>query len=604
MDTTTYIEETAAPERTPLPDGGAAASNAQGARIAVLLDSAASAQILVQGLAGMGYGNAFAVDAGGGMHQALLNQRPDLVLMDTALDGQHGVDMLMWMRAEKSLSETPVILLSEAAAGAERLRALELRVNDYLVKPVDLRELSLRMRNLLALTARRPGADDEDRLTGLGNRQRFNALLEWALTYSRRTQSVGAVLQIGIDRFAAVNEALGHAVGDQLLREVAGRLARSVRDTDLVAGTDQAYGSGEFGVAVSRVGGDEFSVLLPVIQRAEQAATVATRIRAAMAAPCRIGGHELIATCCIGIAVFPADGTVRDVVLGNATTAMAHAKQRGRDRHEYYGKEMNSRSLERLALERDLRVALANNAFTLAYQPKVNVQSGMLCGAEALLRWDHPERGMISPAEFIPVAEDIDMIGALGDWVLREACRQIGAWQSLGMAAPCISVNISARQMQDEQFEANVMRVLDETRIGGGGIMLEITESALMKDPPRAAAAMGSLRERGVGISIDDFGTGYSSLAYLRRFPLDELKIDKSFLTELTADGKAIVSAIITLGHSLRLKVVAEGVEHQRELDFLRTHGCDEYQGYLFRKPLAPDEFESLMALRTPISTR
>ena len=336
-------------------------------------------------------------------------------------------------------------------------------------------------------------------------------------------------------------------------------------------------------------------MLLPVIQRAEQAATVATRIRNAMAAPFHVAGNPLIVTCCIGIAVFPADGANRDVILGNAGVAMTHAKQQGRDRHEFYGKEMNDRSLARLALERDLRQALEHNEFSLVYQGKAGVKGGRLVGAETLLRWRHPERGIVSPAEFIPIAEEIDLIAPLGEWVLRSACRQIHAWNTAGIAAPRISVNVSARQMHEAGFEKSVRQILDESRIGGASIVLELTESALMKDPDKTVAILKSLRETGVGISIDDFGTGYSSLAYLRRFPLDELKIDKSFLMEATEDSAAIASAIIALGHSLRLKVVAEGVEHEHQLDFLRSRNCDEYQGYLFSKPIPAAAFEVLM---------
>jgi EAL domain-containing protein (putative c-di-GMP-specific phosphodiesterase class I) len=248
-----------------------------------------------------------------------------------------------------------------------------------------------------------------------------------------------------------------------------------------------------------------------------------------------------------------------------------------------------------LALEGDLRQALENNEFSLVYQAKVGVKAGRLAGAETLLRWQHSDHGMISPVEFIPIAEEIDLIAPLGEWVLRSACRQIRAWHTAGISVPRISVNVSARQMHEPGFEKSIRRILEESRIDGTSIVLELTESALMKDPDRAVSILKSLRETGVGISIDDFGTGYSSLAYLRRFPLDELKIDRSFLMESTEDSAAITSAIIALGHSLRLKVVAEGVEHEHQLDFLRSRDCDEYQGFLFSKPIPAEAFEVLM---------
>jgi EAL domain-containing protein (putative c-di-GMP-specific phosphodiesterase class I) len=322
---------------------------------------------------------------------------------------------------------------------------------------------------------------------------------------------------------------------------------------------------------------------------------VAVRIQQALAEPFKVAGHELIITCSIGIAVFPADGLTRDLIIGNAGAAMAHAKQQGRDRHEFYGKEMNNRSLARLALERDLRQALEREEFFLVYQPKVAVKAGGLTGAEVLLRWRHPQRGMVNPAEFIPIAEEIDLINPLGDWVFRNACRQIRAWNDAGLATPRISINVSARQMHDPNFEKNIRRMLAECRVSGSSVVLELTESALMMDPDRTAAVLKSLRDAGIGISIDDFGTGYSSLAYLRRFQLDELKIDRSFLMESSEDSAAIATAIIALGHSLRLKVVAEGVEHEAQLEFLRSRNCDEYQGYYFSRPVPAEAFESLL---------
>ena len=489
------------------------------ASVMVLLDDAANAGLLSASLEAMGYRNVVAADEPAAARQLLLNDRPDLLLLDAQLPGEGGLELLAWMRSDKSLKDIPVIVLADSNGMDLKLRALELGASDCLSKPVDARELALRMRNTLALTGavRRSGVDEQDGLTGLTNRQRFNTVLEWALTYAKRMGIVGAVLQIGVDRFGHVNEALGPSVGDRLLQAVALRLMDCVRETDMISGAaNQA--SGDFGVSLSRIGGDEFSVLLPVIQRAEQAATVAIRIRNAMAAPFHVAGHQLIVTCCIGIAVFPSDGMNRDGILGNAGVAMTHAKQQGRDRHEFYGKEMNDRSLARLALERDLRQALERNEFSLVYQAKVGVKAGRLAGAETLLRWHHPERGLVNPMEFIPLAEEIDLIAPLGDWVLRSACRQIYAWNRAGIAAPRISVNVSARQMHEPGFEKSIRRVLDESRIGGASIVLELTESALMKDPDRTVAILKSLRETGVGISIDDFGTGYSSLAYLRRF--------------------------------------------------------------------------------------
>ena len=576
------------------------------ARVMVLLEEAANSDLLCSVLRDAGFRNAFTASGVVMARQMLLSDRPDLLLLDSTLPGESGASFLSWMRVDKALQEVPVLMLADWSDPADRLNALELGVADYLAKPVDARELALRMRNLLGFTLRRPGANDSDTLTGLTNRQRFNTILDWAITYAKRVNITGAVLQIGVDRFQQVNDALGTRVGDQLLQAVAKRLGDCVRETDLVSGageTDEDSAASEFNVELSRIGGDEFSILLPVIKRGEQAATVAGRIRNAMVAPFRVGGHDLQVTCCIGIAVFPDDGSMRDILLGNAGVAMAHGKAQGRDRHEFYSKEMGRRSVLRLSLEADLRLALERNEFMLTYQAKVAVQAGHVAGAEALLRWRHPERGMVSPVEFIPVAEETDLIGPLGEWVLRDACRQINEWVRAGITPPLISVNVSARQMQKKGFEQIVRRALDDTHVSGAGIVLELTESALMQDPDGTVKLLNKLRsETGVGISIDDFGTGYSSLAYLRRFPLDELKIDRSFIAEFNEDSIAIAAAIIALAHSLRLRVVAEGVEHIQQLEFLKRNNCDEYQGFYFSKPIPAQAFASLLRSSVKVS--
>lgn len=568
---------------------------APSAAVMLVLEDAANAELISDCLREYGYSNVFIAEEPAAAHQKLLNDLPDLLLVDVALPGSNGLDLLQWVRSEKLLNGTAVIVLGDGADMEVKLRALELGAADFLPKPVHARELALRMRNMMTRRGTRSVHVDQDALTGLTNRQRFNIILDWAITYAKRTGVIGAVLQIGVDRFAQVNEALGPTVGDRLLQEVAKRLSTYVRETDVVSTAPDQGPGGDVGVSVSRIGGDEFSVLLPVIQRPEQAALVASRIRNAMSEPFQVAGNVLIVTCSIGIAVFPSDGMTRDTVIRNAGAAMAHAKQQGRDRHEFYGKEMNHRSLARLALERDLRLALERNEFSLVYQPKVAVRAGRLTGAETLLRWRHPIQGMVSPAEFIPVAEEIDLINPLGEWVLRNACRQIQAWKAAGLPTPRISVNVSARQLHDPHFEQSVCSVLAECQVAGANIVLELTESALVQDPDRTAAILKSLRGHGIGLSIDDFGTGYSSLAYLRRFPLDELKIDRSFLLEANEGSTTIASAIIALGHSLQLRVVAEGVEHERQLEFLRAQNCDEYQGYYFSKPIPADAFESLL---------
>jgi EAL domain-containing protein (putative c-di-GMP-specific phosphodiesterase class I) len=348
---------------------------------------------------------------------------------------------------------------------------------------------------------------------------------------------------------------------------------------------------------VSRQGGDEFVVLLSEVEQSEHADVTARRMLQAVAEPHSIDQHDLYVTTCIGVSIYPDDGQDAETLVKNADTAMYQAKETGRESYQFFRSAMNVRAVERQSIEESLRRALERQEFTLHYQPKINLTTGGITGAEALIRWNHSVRGSVSPAQFIPVAEDCGLILPIGNWVLREACRQAREWVDAGLPLSSMAVNISAMEFRDDNFLESVFAALRETGLDPKSLELELTESVLMKRAESAASVLRTLRARGVQLAVDDFGTGYSSLSYLRKFPIDALKIDQSLVRQITATpgDTAIVAAIISMGRSLRLRVVAEGVETQPELAFLQSHQCDEAQGYYFSRPVLPQQFAKLL---------
>ena len=563
-------------------------------KIAIVDDEPLNVEGLEACLRGVGYTNVVSTSDAAGVQELLFNEQPDVVLLDLMTPPLDGFDILAWMRNERTLQHVPVIVLTSVVDAKTKLRALELGATDFLAKPVDASELALRLRNTLAAKIYRDRLAHFDSLTGLPNRERYLDCLDWALRYSKRYDTVGAVLQVGLDRFKQVNEALGPAIGDHLLRAVALRLQKLVRDTDFVARTD---GRGAETV-VSRLGGDEFTVLLPIIERPENAAVVAQRILDMNAAPFKVGSREIFISCRIGIAVFPADGTAKDAILRDAGVAMRHAKLDG-DSFKFYSKDLNAKSLHALSLEGELRRAIGRGELRLYYQPKVDLRTGLLCGAEALVRWQHPTRGLVGPDDFVPLAEETGLIIGLGDWVLAAGCAQVKAWRTRGLAAPRISVNLSSLQFRRRKLAQTISDALSDAGVEAGDLALELTESAIMDGGLENVHVLNELKELGVLLSIDDFGTGYSSLSHLKRFPLDEIKIDRGFLADITTDrdNAAIVTAIIRMGHSLGLKVVAEGLETTGQLAFVRTQNCDQAQGFLFGRPVPPEEFGKLLQI-------
>jgi diguanylate cyclase (GGDEF)-like protein/PAS domain S-box-containing protein len=433
-----------------------------------------------------------------------------------------------------------------------------------------------------ALSSKMSHLAQHDSLTDLPNRILLKDRLAQAMTLACRHQKKLALLFLDVDRFKHINDSLGHAVGDRLLQSVAQRLVDLVRSSD----------------TVSRQGGDEFVVLLSEMTHSQDAAVVAEKILLTLATPHRIEQHELHVTASIGIVTYPDDGTEAETLMKNADFAMYHAKDAGRNNYQFFKPDMNFRAVERQSLENDLRHALKRQEFVLHYQPKINLETGSIIGVEALVRWRHPQRGLVPAKQFIPVAEECGFIVPIGRWILREACRQARAWQDAGLPPLRIAINTSAVELRANDFVAGVRAILRETGLEPRYLELELTETFLMQDSKSTAAVLKELKDIGVHLALDDFGTGYSSLSYVKRFPIDTLKIDQSFVRDLAtdADDASIVSAVISMGKSLHMRVVAEGVETREQLEFLREHSCPFAQGYYFSPPVSAGEFSQLLA--------
>ncbi len=434
-----------------------------------------------------------------------------------------------------------------------------------------------------AMSVQMTHSAQHDLLTSLPNRLLLNDRVTQAIALARRQNKPTAVIFLDLDRFKYINDSLGHAIGDELLQSVSKRLLANVRASD----------------TVSRQGGDEFVILLSEITHLGDAATSARKILLSLNAPHSIRGQDLRIDGSIGISVYPEDGQDAETLIKNADTAMYHAKESGRNNFQFFKAEMNLKAVERQSLESSLRCALEREEFLLHYQPKVNLDTGEITGVEALIRWQQPDRGLLQPAQFVPIAEDCGLIVQIGRWVLREACRQARAWQKAGLPLLPIAVNVSAVEFRDEGFVGGVRAILSETGLEARYLELELTEGVLMEHAESTAAVLQELKTMGVHLAVDDFGTGYSSLSYLQQFPIDVLKIDQSFVHRITGDpdDSQIVSAIISMGKSLKHLVVAEGIETLEQRAFLQAQHCTEGQGYHFSRPLAPAQFARLLQM-------
>jgi len=510
-------------------------------------------------------------------------------------------------RALEAAAATPGVGpgLEFRCAGDGPPKYLEATVANMLENPavegivINMRDVTERRRTE-ELTREKIRADEQirhlalyDSLTGLPNRDLFKEQLSHAVARADRTDQALVVLSLDLDRFKRINDTFGREVGDLLLKEVASRLTKSLRETDYVTRNDTNAVSHH----IARQGGDEFTVLLGELNQAQEATKVARRILEALSQPFNLGGNEIVMSASIGIAVYRLDGNDAEGLLKNADAAMYYAKDQGKNNYQYYNDKMNTSAFQEMSLESNLHKALERNEFSLYYQPKIDVKSGSIVGAEALIRWRHPDLGLVSPAQFIPMAEETGLIIPIGEWVLNSACAQLRAWREGGLKPVPVAVNLSARQFHQQNIAATVMRALQDHAVDPRLLELEITESTAMRNAEATSTTLRNLKALGVHIAIDDFGTGYSSLSYLKRFPIDSLKIDRSFVTDLPGnqDDATIAQAIITMAHALRLKVIAEGVENEAQLEFMTANGCDEIQGFYFSRPLPAEQCTQLL---------
>ena len=521
-----------------------------------------------------------------------------LVISDINMGSISGLDLVPLVHREAP--DTVVVMVSGQQAIETAIEAMRAGAFDYITKPFDARHVDAAVRRALnhhnLLVGKRLYENDleelvkqrtaevehlayYDPLTDLPNRELFKDRLAQSLTVAQRNQQMLGTLFLALDRFKKINDTLGHAVGDRLLKEVAERLKNCVSEIDTIA----------------RFDGDEFALLLTQVTGTADLVEISRSINEALKPSFLLEGHDVYVTASIGISLFPYDGEDIETLLKNAGAALYRAKMQGGNNYQFYTCDMNDKALKRLALESSLRRAVEKEEFVLHYQPQIDIETRMVVGTEALLRWQHPELGLLPPLDFISLAEDTGLILPIGVWVLRTASAQTRAWQEAGFTGLRIAVNVSARQFQQPDLLETIVQALDTTGLDPTSLELELTESSIMQNANSVVETLTQLRQMGVRISIDDFGTGYSSLGYLKRLPIDTLKLDRSFVDEAISDpdNAALVMAIITLAHNLRLKVIAEGVETEEHLRFLRLLRCDEAQGFLFSKPMPANVFQS-----------
>ncbi|MDT5157450.1 MAG: hypothetical protein QOH51_1807 [Acidobacteriota bacterium] len=533
----------------------------------------------------------------------LKKEKYGLVISDINMDGISGLEMTRQVRA--IAPDTVVMIISGEQTIESAIEALRVGAFDYIMKPFDFVHVegavrrALEHHSLLAAKRRHENHLEElvrqrtaelnhlayhDALTDLPNRTLFEDRLTQALILAERNHQALGVLFLSLDGFNNVHDTLGHAIGGRLLQKVAERLRLGAHQGETVA----RFEGDEFALLATQIGGTEGENVVEVI----------FQINESLQLPFIIDDQELFITVSIGISLYPNDGADAATLLKNANAALYRAREQGGNNYQFYTADMNAKAMKRLALENSLRRALERSEFEVYYQPVLDINLRKIVGMEALIRWHHPELGLVQPAEFIPLAEDTGMIVPIGEWVLRTACFQSKSWQEAGFAPLSLAVNLSARQFQQQNLSEVMARILQETGLNPHHLELELTESSIMKNAESAVRTLTGLKAMGVKIAIDDFGTGYSSLGYLKRLPIDTLKIDRSFVCDITTDpdDAAIVMAIITLAHNLKLKVIAEGVGSEEQLGFLHLLRCDEWQGFLHSKPLPAKAFMQLLS--------
>ncbi|MBN6741742.1 GGDEF/EAL domain-containing response regulator [Acidithiobacillus ferrivorans] len=628
------------------------ASDIFNASLLIVDDKEANVLLLERMLRGAGYASVASTTVSHAVCELHRKNRYDLILLDLQMPSMDGFQVMECLKAIELDGYLPVLVIT--AQPEHQLRALQAGAKDFISKPFDLPEVLMRIRNMLevrllhreskhhcrrleetvqelrtaesglrttkaALSKEKAALDEHvlqlqranehlvvatikaheladqiqvardqidytaqhDALTGLPNRLLLQDRLGQAIEVARRQERPLAVMFLDLDRFKYVNDSLGHAVGDQLLQSVAQRLKSGLRHSD----------------TISRQGGDEFIVLLPNIEHAEDAALSAGKILAALTPPHRIGEHEFHISVSIGISIYPDDGQDTEILLKSADAAMYYAKENGRNAYKFFEPEMNARVVRRQSIETELRRALERQEFVLHYQPVIHLLSGKTVGVEALIRWQHPEHGILLPDEFVPIAEECGLILPMGRWVLREACSQAQTWIQAGIPPLTVAINTSAFEFRGKNFVENIRATLAETGLAPHLLELEMTETVLMSDSASTNSVLNALVDMGIKLAIDDFGTGYSSLTYLRQYPVDALKIDQSFVRQMTSstDSTSIVDAVINLGINLKKRTVAEGIETAEQHALLLALHCDEGQGYYFSPPVPAGEFAALL---------
>jgi diguanylate cyclase (GGDEF)-like protein len=577
-------------------------------QILVVDDVEDNRNLLVRRFKKRGY-DVIEADGGARALELIASDAFDAVLMDVMMPGMSGLEVLRTIRSQHLSRHLPIIMVTAKSERADILEALEAGADDFIVKPVDfdvafarvkghverkksadaleranhaLGQSNQQLTNEIACRERSEAKTQflayHDALTGLGNHALLKDRVFQAIAYAARYGRRITLAFVDLDNFKIINDSLGHAVGDAFLKLLADRMVECVRSSDTIV----------------RLGRDEFVAVFLDQPEDSEISMAVQKLRSAISKPIHVAGRDLAVTSSIGIATYPDDGADVDMLLTNAEAAAQRAKVKGRDNFQFYQPEFNIKARERLLLLEALRNAIANSEFSLLYQPQVDLRSGRVFAVEALIRWCHPTLGLVCPADFIPMAEETGLIGPIGEWVVREACRQTKAWQDAGLPSIGMCVNVSARQFGERALIERIASALEESGLEAAFLELELTESLIMQDLGQAVATMTKLRELGVQLSIDDFGTGYSSLAALKTFPINRLKIDKSFIDDVASSesDRAVVKAIIALGQNLRLKVIAEGVETVEQVAFLRDNHCDEIQGYHVSRPIPASAVE------------
>ncbi|MCE5315088.1 MAG: EAL domain-containing protein [Armatimonadota bacterium] len=557
-------------------------------RILIAEDDPVSRRLLEALLKKWGYDVVVAQDGRQAWDILKKNDAPKMAIVDWMMPELDGVQVCQNVRQREDDYYIYIILLTAKSQKQDIIQGMVAGADDYVTKPFDANELNARLRagrrildlqsELLSTRETLRVQATHDPLTGLPNRLLFSDRLTQRLAQARRQEQPLAVMFLDLDRFKLINDTLGHNIGDMLLKSVSERLQGTLREVDTIA----------------RMGGDEFTIILSDIDNADSAVVVADKVLQALAEPVILDGHELFVSASMGISLFPSDGGNAETLVQNADTAMYRAKEQGRNNYQLYTEAFNAAAVEKITLEHSLRRALARDEFLLHYQPQVSIGTGKVKGTEALIRWRQPNLGLVSPGQFIPLAEETGLILPISEWVLRTACTQNKAWQDAGLPHMSIAVNISARQFEQNELTPMVENALEESGLDPRYLDLELTESTLMQNPDTAVSILQKLKDMGVRISVDDFGTGYSSLSYLKRFPIDAVKIDQSFVKDITSnpDDAAIAGAVVAMAHSLKLEVIAEGVETLDQLEFLRGLRCDEMQGYFVSPPVPAEDLQ------------